>query len=85
MSALSPLGEIARAARIGDMAAINAALDAHHNREAVLAGRAAADRERRRDPPLPETESLAIGPGQPPLPTIYPGRAVHKTRRRKSI
>lgn len=83
MSLLSPIGEIAKLARLGDVAAINDVLDGMHGKEyEVQRGRAAADRLLRRDPPLPPVDQnelakvegwhcyLAPTP-EPPRPTVF--------------
>ena len=51
----SPLSSLAYAVRMGDLSAAEVALDdlAVDSPMAVLRGKAAADKERRRDPPLP--------------------------------
>lgn len=61
MTVLSPIAEIARAARVGDLDAINFALDGMHGREhEVLKGRIAADRQLRRDPPPPPVDHSSL-------------------------
>lgn len=67
MRARTPLAEIARAARKGDLNAINFVLDGMWDKtEEIVFGRAVADRELGRDPALPpivEHSTLATKEG----------------------
>jgi hypothetical protein len=86
MTALSPIAEVARAVRLGDLEAADAALDAlHHYREDVLTGRTAANHATRRDPPLPPlaVDSLAMVAEEQASPRLW--RTKPKRQHRKKI
>lgn len=90
MTRLSGIAEIARAARVGDLDAINDALDGMRDYSfQVLRGRSAADREMRRDPPLPPVDQTELARVEnwhyPSMRPAEPAKKPARVKRRRRV